>query len=80
MMGAMRFRGEALLARVLMEAIGMARETDDLRDWWRDHNHLIRSLPADQQARVIAAKDRRKEQLNAHLDEAPPPRSLSRAG
>lgn len=64
MMGAMRFRGEALLARVLMEAIGMARETDDLRDWWRDHNHLIRSLPEHERNRVIAAKDIRKEELS----------------
>lgn len=80
MVGAMIFRGEALLARVLIEAIGMAREMDDLRNWWRDHNHLIRSLPADQQARVIAAKDRRKEELNAHPDEASQPRPLSRAG
>lgn len=63
MMGAMRFRGEVLLARMLMEAIGMARETGDLRDWWRDHNHLIRSLPEAEKARVIAAKDRRKEEL-----------------
>ena len=64
MVGAMIFRGEALLARVLMEAIGMARETDDLRNWWSDHNHLIRSLPADQQARVIAAQDSRTQELS----------------
>jgi len=60
----MRFRGEALLARVLIEAIGMAREMDDLRNWWRDHNHLIRSLPEQERNRVIAAKDRRKEELS----------------
>lgn len=72
-----RFPSEEWL---LIEAIGMAWTEADLREWWIANNARIRSLPADQQARVIAAKDKRKEQLNAHPDEAPPPRPLSRAG
>ena len=60
----MRSRGDALLTRALIAAIELARETDDLRDWWRDHNHLIRSLPEHERNRVIAAKDRRKEELS----------------
>ena len=67
-------------AGVLMFCISVARTLDDLAVWWQGHQHLLKSLPEHERNRVIAAKDRKKEELNAHPDEASPPRPLSRAG
>lgn len=46
--------------------ISMARTQAELEQWWRDpkHNREIAALPPALKARVIAAKDRRKEQLS----------------
>lgn len=56
-----RFPSEEWL---LIEAIGMAWTEADLREWWIANNARIRSLPEHERARVIAAKDRRKEELS----------------
>lgn len=42
----------------------MAWTEADLREWWVANNARIRALPEDERARVIAAKDRRKEELS----------------
>lgn len=68
------------VADVLIFSISVARTVEDLAVWWRGYQHIIRALPEHERNRVIAAKDRRKEELNAHPDEASQPRPLSRAG
>lgn len=52
------------LCAVLLLGVGVARSIEELAKWWTDNNHHIRALPEDERARVIAAKDRRKEELS----------------
>ena len=52
-----------LATAVMVWAIGLARSEDDLRDWWRAHQELLKALPPDQLAKVVEAKDQRKAAL-----------------
>lgn len=45
-------------------AVNMARTQPDLAAWWRDHQHVLRMLPHDGLAEVVAAKNRAKEGLS----------------
>lgn len=45
-------------------AIDLARTQPDLAAWWRDHQAVLRMLPSDGLAEVVAAKDRAKEALS----------------
>lgn len=50
-------------AGVLVFCIDTARTLEDLADWWQGHQPLLKALPEQERNRVIAAKDRRKEEL-----------------
>jgi len=52
------------VAGVLIFSISVARTVEDLAVWWQGYQHLLKSLPEHERARVIAAKDRRKEELS----------------
>lgn len=51
-------------AGVLIFSISVARTVDGLAVLWQGYQHIIRALPEHERARVIAAKDRRKEELS----------------
>jgi len=48
---------------VLLMCIRLVRDIRGFEAWWRQYNALIRRLPECEQARIIAAKDKRKSEL-----------------
>jgi len=51
-------------AGVLVFCIEAARTLNDLSVWWQGNQHLLKAVPEHERNRVIAAKDRRKEELS----------------
>lgn len=43
--------------------MAFARCQDELRDWWLEYRHHVAALPPAERERVIAAKDKRKAEL-----------------
>lgn len=54
---------DRLLPDALRLCISLAGTTDELRDWWLEYRHHVAALPPAERERVIAAKDKRKAEL-----------------
>ena len=48
----------------MLFCIDIADSLDALARWWRNHNRYAHLLPEHERSMVIAAKDRRKEELS----------------